>query len=67
MDYDGSYCWCGWDSTDDRSHDDYVEAYNNASSERRAWPDHEPAPEWNIPEPTEEEMAAMEDLPYGPS
>ena len=40
-----STCWCTWSEDDGRAHWEHIEAYD--------YPDHEPATEWNLPEPTE--------------
>ncbi len=42
-------CWCDWPEPccPDRSHDEHIRAYD--------YPDHEPSPEWNVPEPDIEE------------
>lgn len=41
-------CWCDWPderSFPGRSHDEHIEVYG--------YPQHEPSPEWNVPEPME--------------
>ena len=45
FDYVWQRCWCDWCAEDDPgvSHDMHIEAND--------YPDHEPAPEWNVPEP----------------
>ena len=39
-------CWCTWSPGDGRTHEEHIEAYD--------YPDHEPSPEWNVPEPAGE-------------
>jgi hypothetical protein len=35
-------CWCDWAASEGMTHDEWIAANN--------YPDHEPAPEWNVPE-----------------
>ena len=46
-------CWCDWAPSEGMTHDDWILAND--------YPDHEPAPEWNIPEPVDEDSFGWDD------